>query len=241
MLMASRLTGGHDKSDMAVLYASVIEFIHTATLVHDDIIDDSELRRGRLAVHARWGNDVTVLLGDYLYIKSLGMALQYDRIDVLRVLCDITLKMIEGELYQLTKNGDTEITEDEHFDIIRRKTAYLFAGSAKIGGMVGTITPAQEQALWDYGFNLGIAFQLVDDLLDYTADQAALGKPIGSDLREGKLTLPIILLRDRAPEQSRPIIEQVVRDADISDEAWRQLLGLMREYDIVAAGHPSRR
>lgn len=233
MLMASRLAGGHDKSDMAVLYASVIEFIHTATLVHDDIIDDSELRRGRLAVHARWGNDVTVLLGDYLYIKSLGMALQYDRIDVLRVLCDVTLKMIEGELYQLTKNGDTEITEDEHFDIIRRKTAYLFAGSAKIGGMVGTITPAQEQALWDYGFNLGVAFQLVDDLLDYTADQAALGKPIGSDLREGKLTLPIILLRDRVPEQARPIVEQVVRDADISEEAWRQLLGLMREYDIV--------
>lgn len=233
MLMASRLAGGHDKSDMAVLYASVIEFIHTATLVHDDIIDDSELRRGRLAVHARWGNDVTVLLGDYLYIKSLGMALQYDRIDVLRVLCDITLKMIEGELYQLTKNGDTEITEDEHFDIIRRKTAYLFAGSSRIGGMVGTITPAQEQALWDYGFNLGIAFQLVDDLLDYTADQAALGKPIGSDLREGKLTLPIILLRDRAPEQARPIIDQVVRDADISEEAWRQLLGLLREYDII--------
>ncbi len=239
MLMASRLAGGHARSDMAVLYASVIEFIHTATLVHDDIIDDSELRRGRLAVHARWGNDVTVLLGDYLYIKSLGMALEYDRIDVLRVLCDITLKMIEGELYQLTKNGDTEITEDEHFDIIRRKTAYLFAGSAKIGGMVGTITPAQEQALWDYGFNLGIAFQLVDDLLDYTADQVALGKPIGSDLREGKLTLPIILLRDRVPEQARPIIDQVVRDADVSEEAWRQLLALMREYDIVP--HVTRR
>ncbi len=233
MLMASRLAGGQARSDMAVLYASVIEFIHTATLVHDDIIDDSEVRRGRVAVHARWGNDVTVLLGDYLYIKSLGMALEYDRIDVLRVLCDITLKMIEGELYQLTKNGDIEITEEEHFDIIRRKTAYLFAGSAKIGGMVGTITPAQEQALWDYGFNLGIAFQLVDDLLDYTADAATLGKPIGSDLREGKLTLPIILLRDRVPEQARPIIDQVVRDADVSEEAWRQLLGLLREYDII--------
>jgi len=231
LLMAARLCGY--TGPRAILNAAVVEFIHTATLVHDDIIDDSELRRGRLAVHARWGNDVTVLLGDYLYIKSLGMALQYDRIDVLRVLCDITLKMIEGELYQLTKNGDTEITEDEHFDIIRRKTAYLFAGSARIGGMVGTITPAQEQALWDYGFNLGIAFQLVDDLLDYTADQTALGKPIGNDLREGKLTLPIILLRDRVPDQARPIIDQVVRDAEVSDEAWRQLLGLMREYDIV--------
>src|SRR6188768_2638818 len=112
LLMAARMAGY--QGDVAVLYAAVVEFIHTATLVHDDIIDDSELRRGRLAVHSRWGNDITVLLGDYLYIKSLGMALEYDRIDVLRVLCDITLKMIEGELYQLTKNGDTEITEDEH-------------------------------------------------------------------------------------------------------------------------------
>lgn len=233
MLMAARLAGGDPSGEMPVLYASVIEFIHTATLVHDDIIDDSELRRGRLAVHSRWGNDVTVLLGDYLYIKSLGMALTYDRIDVLRVLCDVTLKMIEGELYQLTKNGDIDITEDEHFDIIRRKTAYLFGGSARIGGMVGTITPAQEQALWDYGFNLGIAFQLVDDLLDYTADQDALGKPIGSDLREGKVTLPVILLRQRADSEARPLIDQIVRDGDVTDEAWRQLTGLLREYDII--------
>jgi octaprenyl-diphosphate synthase len=230
MLIASRLAGGQAQSDMAVLYASVIEFIHTATLVHDDIIDDSELRRGRLAVHARWGNDVTVLLGDYLYIKSLGMALEYDRIDVLRVLCDITLKMIEGELYQLTKNGDTEITEDEHFDIIRRKTAYLFAGAAKIGGMVGTISPAQEQALWDYGFNLGIAFQLVDDLLDYTADQVALGKPIGGDLREGKVTLPVILLLQRGGDQADRLVRAVVQDRAVTPEQWRELLGLLREH-----------
>jgi octaprenyl-diphosphate synthase len=232
MLMAARLAGV-TASEMTVLYASVIEFIHTATLVHDDIIDDSELRRGRLAVHSRWGNDVTVLLGDYLYIKSLGMALTYDRVDVLRVLCDITLKMIEGELYQLTKNGDLDISEDEYFDIIRRKTAYLFAGSARIGGMVGTITPAQVDALWEYGFNLGIAFQLVDDLLDYTADQTALGKPVGGDLRDGKVTLPVILLRERAGDEARPLIEQVVQGGDVAPEAWRQIVSLLREYDIV--------
>jgi octaprenyl-diphosphate synthase len=232
MLMAARLAGV-TASEMTVLYASVIEFIHTATLVHDDIIDDSELRRGRLAVHSRWGNEVTVLLGDYLYIKSLGMALTYDRVDVLRVLCDITLKMIEGELYQLTKNGDLDISEDEYFDIIRRKTAYLFAGSARIGGMVGTITPAQVDALWEYGFNLGIAFQLVDDLLDYTADQTALGKPIGGDLRDGKVTLPVILLRERAGDEARPLIEQVVQGGDVAPEAWRQIVSLLREYDIV--------
>jgi octaprenyl-diphosphate synthase len=232
MLMAARLAG-ETSSEMPVLYASVIEFIHTATLVHDDIIDDSELRRGRLAVHSRWGNDVTVLLGDYLYIKSLGMALTYDRVDVLRVLCDVTLKMIEGELYQLTKNGDVDITEDEYFDIIRRKTAYLFAGSARIGAMVGTLTAEQVDALWEYGFNLGIAFQLVDDLLDYTADQTALGKPIGGDLRDGKVTLPVILLRERAGDVTRPLIDQVVGRSDVAPEAWRQISRLLREYDIV--------
>src|SRR5258706_70027 len=116
--MAARLRGC--QGDRAILYAAVVEFIHTATLVHDDIIDDAELRRGRLAGHSRWGNDVTVLLGDYLYIKSMALALTHDTLEIVRLLCDVTLRMIEGELYQLTKNGDADITEDEHFDIIRR-------------------------------------------------------------------------------------------------------------------------
>ena len=115
-----------------MLYAAVVEFIHTATLVHDDIIDDSELRRGRQAVHSRWGNDITVLLGDYLYIKSMAMALMHDTLELVRVLCDVTLQMIEGELYQLTKNGDAYITEEEHFEIIRRKTAYCLAAVRRL-------------------------------------------------------------------------------------------------------------
>ena len=187
LLMAARLCGY--EGERAVLYASVVEFIHTATLIHDDIIDDSQMRRGRVAVHSQWGNDITVLLGDFLYIKSMSLALTQDSLEMIRLLCDVTLRMIEGELYQLTKNGDVAITEDEHFDIIRRKTAYLFSGSAQIGGMLGNATPEQVRALREYGFNLGIAFQLMDDLLDFTGDAAALGKPVGGDLREGKLTL----------------------------------------------------
>src|SRR6201987_5249983 len=148
LLMAARIAGY--EADRAVLYAAVVEFIHTATLVHDDIIDDSDLRRGRLAVHSRWGNDITVLLGDYLYIKSMSMALTYDTLDIVRLLCDVTLKMIEGELYQLTKNGAADISEDEHFDIIRRKTAYLFGGSAEIGGLLGKVTAERQQALREY-------------------------------------------------------------------------------------------
>ncbi len=228
LLMAARLSGY--QGDRAVLYASVVEFIHTATLVHDDIIDGADLRRGRLAVHSRWGNDITVLLGDYLYIKSMAMALTQDSLEIIRLLCDVTLRMIEGELYQLTKTGDVDISEDEHFEIIRRKTAFLFGGCAQIGGMLGGVTPEQETALQDYGFNLGIAFQLVDDLLDYTADAAALGKPVGGDLREGKITLPVIFLLRRGGEAADALIRDVVRDRAVTTEQWREILRLLREH-----------
>jgi octaprenyl-diphosphate synthase len=235
LLMAARLSGY--TGDKAVLYASVVEFIHTATLVHDDIIDGADLRRGRLAVHSRWGNDITVLLGDYLYIKSMGMALTYDSLDLVRLLCDVTLRMIEGELYQLTKTGDADITEEEHFEIIRRKTAYLFGGCAQIGGLLGGVPREQEEALRDFGFNLGVAFQLVDDLLDYTADQTALGKPIGGDLREGKVTLPIIFLRDRGGDEAANLIRAVVAERAVTTEQWRDILRLLREHRAPQAAY----
>jgi octaprenyl-diphosphate synthase len=228
LLMAARLSGY--QGDRAVLYASVVEFIHTATLVHDDIIDGADLRRGRLAVHSRWGNDITVLLGDYLYIKSMAMALTQDSLEIIRLLCDVTLRMIEGELYQLTKTGDVDITEDEHFEIIRRKTAFLFGGCAQIGGMLGGVTAEQQAALRDYGFNLGIAFQLVDDLLDYTADATALGKPVGGDLREGKVTLPIILLLRRGGAEADQLIRDVVRERAVGPEQWRNIVRLLHEH-----------
>ena len=209
LLMAARMSGY--TGEHAPLFASVIEFIHTATLVHDDIIDESDLRRGRQAVHSRWGNDVTVLLGDFLYIKSMSMALSRDSLDFIRLLCEVTLRMIEGELYQLTKNGVVDLSEDEHFEIIRRKTAYLFAGSARIGGMLGPGTNTeQEDALWDYGLNIGMAFQLVDDLLDFTGEEDALGKPVGGDLREGKMTLPVIHLLAIGESRAEVIIRRIV-------------------------------
>ena len=229
LLMASRLSGY--TGDRAVLYAAVVEFIHTATLVHDDIIDDSDLRRGRLAVHSRWGNDITVLLGDYLYIKSMALALTHDTLDLVRVLCEVTLKMIEGELYQLTKNGDADITEDEHFEIIRRKTAYLFGGCAQIGGMLGDVPLEREQALREYGFNLGMAFQLVDDLLDFTGDAESVGKPIGADLREGKVTLPLIhLLRQHPDGVSAEIVRDVIASRTITTDQWATLLRSLKEH-----------
>jgi octaprenyl-diphosphate synthase len=231
LLMAARLAGY--TGDAAVLYASVVEFIHTATLVHDDIIDDSNWRRGQLAVHSRWGNDITVLLGDYLYIKSMGLALSRDTLDVIRLLCDVTLRMIEGELYQLTKNGDIDITEAEHLDIVRRKTAYLFGGCAQIGGMLGGATEEQGLALQEYGINLGIAFQLVDDLLDFQGKQSALGKPVASDLREGKITLPIIHLLRHADGTAHALVGDVVRERSVTPERWQELAQLLTQFHAI--------
>jgi octaprenyl-diphosphate synthase len=187
------------------------------------------MRRGRLAAHSRWGNDITVLLGDYLYIKSMALALTHDSLDLVRLLCDVTLRMIEGELYQLTKTGDVDLAEDEHFEIIRRKTAFLFGGCAQIGGLLGNVGQEREAALRDYGFNLGVAFQLVDDLLDYTADQEALGKPIGGDLREGKVTLPIIFLRERGGDEAYALVRTIVAERTVTPEQWREVLRLLKE------------
>src|ERR687898_1716335 len=227
LLMAARMAGY--TGDRAVLYASVIEFIHTATLVHDDIIDESELRRGRDAVHTRWGNHVTVLFGDFLYLKSMSLALTQDNLEIIRLLCDVTLRIVEGEIYQLTKNGAVDLTEDEHFDIVRRKTAYMFAGCAKIGGMLGPTTAQQQDALWDYGFNIGMAFQIVDDLLDFTGEEMALGKPVGGDLREGKMTLPVIHLLSRGDVRAHALVHQIVREEQATIEEWRELQTLLAQ------------
>jgi len=231
LLLASHLLGCEGERD--VTYAAMIEFIHTATLVHDDIIDGAETRRGRLAAHSQWGSDVTVLLGDYLYIRSMAMALTQDTLEIVRLLCDVTLRMIEGELYQLTKNGDATITEDEHFEIIRRKTAHLFSGCAEIGGLLGQCSAEQRVALREYGFNLGIAFQMVDDVLDYTAEAAALGKPIGGDLREGKITLPIILLLQRTGADVHALVQDIVATNRVTPEAWRTVKELLVRHGAV--------
>jgi octaprenyl-diphosphate synthase len=235
LLMAARMAGY--AGDRAVLYASVIEFIHTATLVHDDIIDESELRRGREAVHTRWGNHVTVLFGDFLYLKSMSLALTQDHLEVIRLLCDVTLRIVEGEIYQLTKNGVADLSEDEHFDIVRRKTAYLFAGCARIGSMLGATTREQQEAMWDYGLQIGMAFQIVDDLLDFTGDEVALGKPVGGDLREGKMTLPVIHLLQSGCLRGGALVRQIVRDRAVTLDEWRELRALLNQHRSIEYAH----
>jgi octaprenyl-diphosphate synthase len=227
LLLACRLCGY--RGDRGILLGAVVEFIHTATLLHDDIIDQATVRRGRRSVNSRWGNDVTVLLGDFLYTKSMSMALSQDNLPILRLLSDVTLRMIEGEILEIERFADIGMSEEDHVDIIRRKTADLFSACLRIGAMLGKAGPEREAALAAYGLNLGICFQMVDDLLDFTADEKVLGKPVASDLREGKLTLPAIFLVRRGGGAAREMVSRVLQDRGFERVSREEMVALARE------------
>ncbi|HEY6555026.1 MAG TPA: polyprenyl synthetase family protein [Vicinamibacteria bacterium] len=231
LLLACRMAGY--RGDRAILLASVVEFIHTATLLHDDIIDGATVRRGRSSVNTRWGNDVTVLLGDFLYTKSMGMALSQDNLKILRLLSDVTLRMIEGEILEIERNGKLEVTEDEHVDLVRRKTADLFAACTRIGAMLAGVSEEKERALANYGMNLGICFQMVDDLLDFTAEEKTLGKPVANDLREGKLTLPMIFLLRKAGPAATEKVRMVLEDRGFDRVSREEIARLARDHGAL--------
>src|SRR5207244_2348732 len=192
-----------------VIYGAVIEFIHTATLVHDDIIDEAEIRRGRTSINYRWGNNLTVLVGDYIFMHSMSMALAEGNLEILRLLSNVTIRMIEGEILGQEQNGRADLTLDDYFDVAGRKTAALFGACCRIPAYLTDTPEAIATSLFNYGFNLGVCFQLVDDLLDFTSSTDVLGKPALSDLKEGKLTLPLILTMPRASQAEREIISNV--------------------------------
>ncbi len=226
LLLSAQLCGY--EGDRDVMFASVFEFIHTATLVHDDVIDEAALRRGRGSLNARWGNGLTVLLGDYLYIKSMNMALAADDLVIIKILAEITLKMIEGELIADRRRSDIDISEAEHLDIVRRKTACLFSGCGRVAGVLSKASPERVAALSDYGMNLGMAFQIIDDLLDFTASESVLGKPVASDLREGKLTLPLIYLLEKSDPRARAMIQTVLEERDFRTVSREEIIDLLR-------------
>jgi octaprenyl-diphosphate synthase len=231
LLLGSRLCGY--RGDRGVLLAAVVEFIHTATLLHDDIIDEATVRRGRRSVNSRWGNDITVLLGDFLYTKSMAMALSQENLPILRLLSDVTLRMIEGEILEIERNGNLDVTEADHLDIIRRKTADLFAACMRIGAILGAVGDEREKALHSYGLNLGICFQMVDDLLDFTAEEKTLGKPVANDLREGKVTLPMILLLRKAGRPGIEKIGTVLADRGFGRVSREEIVRLAREHGAL--------
>lgn len=228
LILAAKIFG--EEVDHSVIrMATVMEFLHTATLVHDDIIDGAEFRRGRQSVSSQWGNDTAVLMGDWLYMTAYETALRERSLDVLDALTEATRKMTEGELIQLTLIGNIEITEEQHFELVSRKTGYLFSASCRVGGIMRGATEEERHALARYGLNLGIAFQLVDDLLDFTSDMKKLGKPVLSDLREGKVTLPLIRLLRNRPE-SLPAIREAMKEPAGQTDRAKAVLAMLAEF-----------
>jgi octaprenyl-diphosphate synthase len=232
LLLSAKLFGCQGRSPVRL--GVVVEIIHTATLVHDDIIDEADKRRGRAAANTKWGNSKCVLAGDWLYMQSFKIAVQERNFRVLDVLTDLTQQMVEGELLQIEKLGKT-ISEQEHLDLIYRKTACLFSVCMRLGGIVGEATPEQEEAVGSYGRNLGMAFQIVDDVLDLTASEQVLGKPVASDLREGKATLAVIHALDRCTPDERTQIEKVLHDRAFSGVTHRQILDILERYGSLDA------
>ena len=233
LLLSARLLDYRD-GEKDVRYAAVVEFIHTATLVHDDIIDEARLRRGRTSANARWGNNLTVLFGDYLYTMSMGIALDEGDLTILKVLSDTTLSMIEGEMIGMEKEGSVHVTREEALEITRRKTADLFAAACRLPAHFaprGDLLAAER--LGEYGRCLGMAFQLIDDLLDYTGSEREVGKPVLNDLREGKLTMPLLLALPKASPQERDRVATVLREREFKSVAPREILSIVDRYDAI--------
>lgn len=212
---------------------AVVELIHAATLVHDDIIDDAKVRRGRASVNVKWGNEISVLMGDWLYMTSFALALGERHFQILDILAEVTRKMVEGELMQLDLNGSLDITEEQHLDITLRKTAYLFSACSQIGSILGGASAEQQEMLRVYGLNVGLAFQMVDDVLDFTSTESTLGKPVGSDLKEGKLTLPLIYLMRNGESRHRELVKTVLRENGFGTVQKEVILQLVREHGTV--------
>jgi octaprenyl-diphosphate synthase len=208
-ILSNYAVGGDGSNYSSIRMATVMEFLHTATLVHDDVIDKAETRRNRPSINSEFGNQTAVLMGDWLYMSAFETSLAERSLPILDILTAVTRRMTEGELLQLTLTGRTDVSEEQYFDVIARKTAYLFSACCEIGALVGGADPRTQALLRDYGMNLGMAFQLVDDLLDFTGSEEQLGKPAGADLIEGKVSLPLVFLLQREP-QMRETIQSVI-------------------------------
>jgi octaprenyl-diphosphate synthase len=238
LLLSSRLFNYQGRG--AVKLGAVVEIIHTATLVHDDIIDEADIRRGRPAANTQWGNSKCVLAGDWLYMQAFKVAVQERNFPILDTLIDLTQQMVEGELLQMEKLGKL-ISLDEHIDLIYRKTACLFSVCMRMGAILGGAAPEQEHNLAQYGRDLGMAFQIVDDVLDLTASEDILGKPVASDLREGKVTLAVIHALERCDGQERRAIETVIRDRAFDGVTHTEILGILNRYGSLDAAHARAR
>ena len=231
-ILSNYAVGGDGGRYNSIRMATVMEFLHTATLVHDDIIDKADRRRNRPTVNALYGNETAVLMGDWLYMSAFETSLAERSLPILDILTSVTRKMTEGEILQLALLGHADVTEAQYLDVLKRKTAYLFSASCEIGAILGGATEEQQTALRDYGLNLGTAFQLIDDLLDFTATEAMLGKAAGADLLGGKVTLPLIYLREADPP-ALELIQRILHDGSYETISQQELLAAVRRTDAL--------
>jgi len=233
LLLAAKLCDYEGSS--AVRLGAVVELIHTATLVHDDIIDEAVIRRGRPSTNSRWGNHLSVLAGDWLYMQAFSIAVSERNFRILDLLISLTQVMVEGELLQFVRLRKTDVTEDEYLELANRKTASLFSACMRLGAILGDKSEEEEMQLGAYGTNLGLAFQVIDDLLDFTSSEEKLGKPIGNDLREGKLTLPLIYLLRKcgAPEKER--VARVLEEGGFHSVRFEEILEIVQRNGTLRA------
>lgn len=231
-LASARLCGYEGEGHVDL--AAIIEFIHTATLLHDDVVDESELRRGEASANALFGNKPSVLVGDFLFSRAFELMVDHGSLPALAVLSRASSVIAEGEVLQLITANDTETSEDAYLEVIRSKTAALFAAACRVGAQVAERPKGEEDALDSYGLNLGIAFQLIDDVLDYSAKQAVLGKTVGDDFREGKITLPVILAFRRGDDEERRFWRRAVEELDQRDGDLEVAIRLMEKHGSLA-------
>ena len=210
--------------------AASVEFIHTATLLHDDVVDESDLRRGSASANAVWGNKASVLVGDFLFSRAFQLMVADGSLEVLDILSNTSAVIAEGEVMQLITTNDTETGEPAYLDVIRAKTAQLFAAACKLGAVVAERPKVEEEALDTFGMNLGIAFQVIDDVLDYSAKQATLGKTVGDDFREGKISLPVILAFHRGNDDDRKFWRRTLEDQEQTEGDLEHAIHLMEKH-----------
>ncbi len=234
LTLASAELCGYSGGTRHVTLATCVEFIHTATLLHDDVVDESELRRGMQSANAIFGNKASVLVGDFLFSRSFELMVEDGSLKVLEILSRASSVIAEGEVLQLLTTNDTETGETQYLEVIKSKTAQLFAAACRIGAVVADRPKVEEDALEAFGMNLGIVFQLIDDVLDYRAEQDKLGKTVGDDFREGKITLPIILAFRRGTEEERIFWRRCLEDLDQSDGDLEKAIGLMEKHGALS-------
>jgi len=231
LLILSAEIAGY-KGDSRLTLAGIIESIHTASLLHDDVVDAADVRRGKLPAHSIWGNQVVILVGDFLYSNALRLAVMQKNQKIMGVLSEATTRMTEGEILQLTKTGDPNITEEEYIDIISAKTGALISAACRIGAILGSLPENKENALSHFGMKTGTAFQMADDILDYMADEGKLGKRLGKDLKEGKITLPLIYLMKTASTSEVEEVKDLIRNG-FKKEDLKRILELFKKHNVI--------